>query len=86
MKLVECKSCGSKEFTEENRLVVCSYCRSKFVPQVDDLPLMTAVIGMDSDIEILLQKCRDDPANARKYANLILDIDPTNREATAFLR
>ena len=42
--------------------------------------------GVDSDIQMLLEKCKQDPANRRRYANLILDIDPTNREAAAYLR
>ena len=40
---------------------------------------------MDDDVERLLQKCRTDRRNARKYANLVLDIDPTNQEALKYL-
>ncbi len=85
MKLVECNRCGSKELFEENGLVVCAYCQSKFVPQVDDRPFKETVIGIGSDIQSLLQKCMDDPSNRRQFASLILDIDPTNRQAIAYL-
>jgi len=30
-------------------------------------------------------KCRTDPANARRYAKLVLDLDPTNAQARAYL-
>ena len=42
-------------------------------------------ISLQSDIELLLDKCRRDPRNARKYANLILDIDPGNKDALQYL-
>ena len=86
MKLVECTRCGSKELFEENGYVVCAYCQSRFAPQADDVPQRDTVIGVQSDIQVLLQKCKDDPANRRRYASLILDIDPTNHEATEYLR
>ena len=43
-------------------------------------------IALDDDVARLLEKCRTDPRNARKYANLVLDIDPHNREALKYLR
>jgi uncharacterized Zn finger protein (UPF0148 family) len=86
MKLVECTRCGSKELFAENGYVVCAYCQSRFAPQADDVPQRETVIGLHSDIEVLLQKCTDDPANQRRYASLILDIDPTNHAATQYLR
>jgi len=33
MELVECKSCGSKDLTEENGTVVCNFCQSRYIPQ-----------------------------------------------------
>jgi hypothetical protein len=86
MKLVECTRCGSKELFEENGYVVCEYCRSRFAPQADDVPQRETVIGVQSDLQVLLQKCKDDPANRRRYASLILDIDPTNYTAIQYLR
>ena len=43
------------------------------------------VYGED-DVAELLRKCRENPARARKYANLILDIDPDNPEALKYLK
>lgn len=42
-------------------------------------------IGLDDDISRLLMKCKREPRNARRYANLILDIDPDNQEARKYL-
>lgn len=42
-------------------------------------------IALDDDVQRLLKKCKTDPRNARKYANLILDIDPDNEEAYKYL-
>ena len=42
-------------------------------------------IALDDDVERLLKKCRTDPKNARRYANLILDIDPDNAEVYKYL-
>jgi hypothetical protein len=86
MRLVVCTRCGSRELLEEGGYVVCVYCQSRFAPQADDLPRKETFIGLHSDIQVLLQKCKDDPANRRRYASLILDIDPSNEEATKYLR
>jgi len=86
MKSVACTQCGGTALSEEAGYVVCAYCRSRFVPQADDLPQKATIIGLASDIQMLLQRCKDDPANRRRYASLILDIDPTNDEAKKYLR
>ena len=86
MKLLDCKSCGSKELVQENGLVVCIYCQSTYVPQADDSPQLETTILINSDIEELLAKCKKEPSNSRRYANLILDIDPTSAEAKQYLR
>ncbi|MEI6230618.1 MAG: hypothetical protein WCP81_07790, partial [Actinomycetes bacterium] len=67
-------------------LIVCAYCQSQFVPDVEDARPMESVIGVHSDIQNLLEKCKTDPANRRRFASLILDLDPTNREAAEYLR
>ena len=41
---------------------------------------------MYADIQALLEKCKSDPNNRRRYASLILDIDPTNQQANQYLR
>jgi len=71
---------------EEHGFVVCAYCQSRFAPEADDKPQKQTVIGVQSDIDALLQKCSNDPANRRRYASLILDIDPTNAQALQMLR
>jgi uncharacterized Zn finger protein (UPF0148 family) len=85
VKLVKCTRCGSRELSEDDGYFVCAYCQSRFVPQSDDILQRETVIDVHSDIQALLQKCRDDPVNRRRYAGLILDIDPTNRAARDYL-
>jgi hypothetical protein len=85
MQPVECPKCGSMDLVAQGGYVVCAYCRSKFVPRDEDIPPPESIISVESDIQALLRKCRDDPANSRRYANLILDIDPTNLEAMKYL-
>ncbi len=85
MKLLECSRCGSKELLEDDGYVVCVYCQSRFKPEVDEHPAKGTVIDFRSDIQALLKKCIEDPVNRRRYANLILDIDPTNLEALKYL-
>ena len=85
MKSAECLHCGSKELLEDEGYVVCVYCRSRFKPEVDDHPRKGTLINVQSDIQALLKKCIEDPVNRRRYANLILDIDPSNLEALKYL-
>ena len=78
MKLMQCKQCGGTDFHRENGNAICDYCGAKYA-------IEESMIGLTSDIQNLLEKCRQDPKNARKYANLILDIDPDNQEALEYL-
>jgi len=48
-------------------------------------PAPRSGVSLDSDVERLLLKCHEDPRRAARYANLILDIDPTNEEALKYL-
>lgn len=86
MKLIECIHCGSKELVEENGFLVCAYCQNRYEKPVETEAVADTAIELDSDIEILLQKCQKDPRNCRRYANLILDIDPSNEEALRYLK
>jgi uncharacterized Zn finger protein (UPF0148 family) len=86
MNPAECTRCGSNEFYELDGYIICAYCRSKYSPAVEDVSVKETTIGVHSDIQLLLQKCKEDPANRRRYASLILDLDPTNQEAAAYLR
>jgi hypothetical protein len=85
MRLIDCANCGSKELAEEDGFIVCIYCKTKYVPEADDVPNKKTVIGIASDIQVLLNKCKIDPANRRRYANLVLDIDPNNTEAKQYI-
>ena len=86
MRPIECSKCGSKEMYEEIDYVICAYCRVKFIPSPGDLPRSSTVISVSDDIQQLLAKCRNDPDNRRRFANLILDLDPSNSEALRYLR
>jgi len=85
MKLLKCGNCGASNLFENKGYMVCEYCGSKFAIESSDFPQQTIGRSLNTDIDNLIQKCRTDPANARKYANLILDIDPTNREALKYI-
>lgn len=84
MKQLICPGCGSQEFKEENGFKICCYCESKF--EIEKKPsTINTQISLENDVTRLLRKCKDDPANAKKYANLILDIDPCNEDALDYL-
>jgi transcription elongation factor Elf1 len=82
MKLIECSRCGSKELHNVDGTFVCNYCQSRFK---SELNVNTTIIDVNSDIQLLLKKCIEDPLNRRRYANLILDIDPSNLEVMKYL-
>lgn len=86
MNLVECSRCGSKDLTPRNGHLVCAFCRSEYIPNFGGYPKTETVVDVLSDIQALLQKCELDPSGSRRYANLILDIDPTNQEAAKYLQ
>ena len=95
MKELTCKNCGAGGLVARSGYLVCLYCDSKFLMTAEDFyssktggsgaSATNSGISLDSDVEMLLQKCRMNPRNARKYANLILDIDPDNEEALKYL-
>jgi len=85
MKLLECSRCGSKELSEDGDYVVCAYCQSRFMPELHERPQKETIIDLQADIQVLLKKCDEDPANRRRYASMILDIDPSNWEAMKYL-
>ncbi len=85
MKFLFCERCGANELKKENGYMVCCFCGSKFMITKEDSELKTSNISLGSDVEVLLEKCKNDPRNASRYANLILDIDPYNKEALKYL-
>lgn len=96
MEALVCKCCGSNELRRENEYWHCVYCDSKFLVTEEQSRFIGSAgkntswtnshIELSSDVEKLLHKCKTDPKNARKYANLILDMDPDNIEALKFLK
>ena len=85
MKDVVCKSCVSHELYKENGYLVCKYCGTRYLITAEDIPEKEANISLTGDVERLLQRCREDPSRARKCAERILEIDPTNAEARRIL-
>ena len=87
MDSLKCENCGSSDFTIKIGLRICNHCGSKYIQSVGDnlSKGQNKGIVLNKDIQMLLYKCQVDPQNARRYANLILDIDPTNQEAKKYL-
>ena len=85
MKILKCANCDANGLVEKSGFLICEYCGSKFAIESKDMPQQTMGRALNSDVERLLQKCRTEPRNARKYANLVLDIDPSNKEALKYL-
>lgn len=85
MREVKCMNCGANEWLDKNGFRVCAYCGTKFQLEAEDVSFRKSKIALNSDVERLLEKCRKNPSRARRFANLILDIDPSNEEARKYL-
>lgn len=85
MKPIVCENCGGDEFVERDGYRLCLYCKSRFRLSKEDMISKGADIDLNEDVHKLLQKCRTDPIRAHKYATLILEIDPRNKEARSIL-
>lgn len=83
MKLITCERCGGNEFDYTGKIAICRYCGSKYA---DVARQASTHIALDDDVARLLAKCEAEPARARKYANLVLDIDPSNTQALKELK
>jgi uncharacterized Zn finger protein (UPF0148 family) len=86
MKIESCEKCGGGEFITRDGYRICQYCNTRYLITPEDATRKESNITLDHDIKMLLQKCRDDPANARRYAGLVLDIDPGNAEAAKYMK
>ncbi len=86
MKVQICERCGGGEFVDRDGYRICQYCNTKFLITPEDVTRKESSIALDDDIKMLLQKCQDDPANARRYASLVLDMDPSNVEALKYYK
>lgn len=82
MKRNTCLNCGADVFIVKDGFKVCKYCESRY--EIESTTKKSS-ISLQNDIDNLLLKCRENPTKAYKYASLILDIDPTNREAKKYL-
>ncbi len=81
MNEVVCKSCGSNDLYEENGYRICRYCGTRFLITKEDKPLAESNISLNEDVQRLLERWDADPSQANKYAQLILQIDPSNQRA-----
>lgn len=98
LQSIKCESCGASDWESKGNTKICKYCGSIYVLSAEKaetsqrgIPFFfdksrDSEIALNDDVERLLKKCRADPKNAKKYANLILDIDPTNREALKYIK
>lgn len=90
MKQLICTICGG-EVALEGDMLLCQYCGAKYAAETPAKPepmkpaFVQSNIDLTDDVAVLLRKCKTDPRNARKYANLVLDIDPDNTEALSYL-
>ena len=79
-----CSHCGSHEFVERGGVLVCLFCRATYEKGTRSGEADSS-IGVKDDVERLLEKCRTDESRAPRYASLVLDIDPHNKEALLYL-
>ncbi len=86
MKELVCSHCGASDWQTIDGFKVCSYCGTNYQLEKEDIPMKNSTISLEDDVANLLKKCRNEPHNAKKYANLILDIDPANTEALKYLK
>lgn len=85
MKELQCNRCGASDWDYFNGYRACKYCGTKYQITSEVRKPYESLIALDSDVQRLLQKCEQEPWNAKKYANLILDIDPTNTDVLKYV-
>ena len=85
MKAEICSRCGANDWTRKNGCRICNYCGTTFRLEDSDIPVKESEISLNDDVKRLLEKCKNDPKNAKRYANLVLDIDPSNEEAVKYI-
>ena len=93
MNAIVCKQCGAWDLHEMNGVAICPYCGTKYVLSVEEKSAISSAstgvvssqIALSDDVERLLQKCKTDRKNAKKYANLVLELDPYNEEVLQYL-
>ena len=85
MRIIKCEQCGANDFSFDRGFRVCKYCGAKYLLETTDIPYKETTINIGNDVRMLLEKCKKEPTKAKRYANLILDIDPDNKEALRYL-
>ncbi len=80
-----CENCGAKEYTLEKNNLICSYCHTRYKIQKGDPFSFGAKIDLVDDINMLVSKCIKEPHNAKRYANIILEMDPYNQFARRYI-
>ncbi|SEA49798.1 hypothetical protein SAMN05216349_11464 [Oribacterium sp. KHPX15] len=100
MEKIICSCCGSTQFTFKNGYRICNYCETRYSISSDEQrneikaslennlknKELSSGINIKNDVERLLNMCEKDKTHASKYANLILDIDPSNQEALKYIK
>lgn len=81
MKVLTCQGCGSNDLYEENGYRICRYCGTKHLITKEDKPAKESNIDLNEDVVRLLKRWDENPAQADKYAHMILEIDPHNEQA-----
>ena len=78
---IVCKNCGSNDFEQDGRNMTCRFCGSKFILDKEHDSVKETTIALNEDVVQLLHRWRENPAEGDKYAKLILQIDPNNKQA-----
>lgn len=84
MRPFVCGRCGSSEFRDKGSRRICAFCRSSYEKPKTTV-VRTSSITLGDDVASLLSKCQADPTNAKRYARLVLELDPGNRAALKYL-
>ena len=85
MQIFTCQGCGSHDFHEENGYRICEHCGTKHIITSEDKGAPQSTIDLQADVARLLEKCKEEPERAKKYATRILEIDPNNAKARRML-
>ena len=80
-----CLYCDSQYTEQKNTNTASKQTKSTMIVDQQLNDSVMSGISLDDDISRLLSKCKEDPVNAKKYANLVLDIDPHNVEALKYV-
>ena len=81
MTAISCKNCGSNDFEEKGQYRTCQFCGTKYLITEEKDSVGESTIALNEDVSRLLHRWRENPAEADRYAKLILQIDPSNAQA-----